>query len=115
MSHPLDLPLAYIALVTIVSLCLPAMATSFVQLQDNTPINRFYEDVDGCGTPESITSFSNRRCKILILLFSISGVIVSVFLFLLEILGGENSDRKLETGVMASSWVSVNTAMYYVC
>jgi hypothetical protein len=111
MSHPLDLPLACIALVAITSLCLPAMATAFAQLRNNWPINRFYEDVDGCGTPESITVFSNRQCKIWILVFSTFGFVVSISILLLEILGGGNYDRKLETGIMASSWVSVNTAL----
>ncbi|KAF2827753.1 hypothetical protein CC86DRAFT_289304 [Ophiobolus disseminans] len=114
MSHPLDLPLACIALVTIASLCLPAIVTTFVQLRNHRPINRFYEDVDGCGTPESITAFSNRRCKILILVFSTFGVVVSVSIFRLEILRGGNYDRKLETGVMAGSWYASRHDTYGV-
>lgn len=111
MVCPLDLTLAWISLGTIALLCLPAVSTALFGQQNNGPIDRFYEDIDGSGTPESIAAFSNRRCKFLILVFATLGFTITVSIFLLEIMGGNRCDGTLEAGFIGSSWVSVNTAL----
>jgi len=107
MSQPIDLPLACAVLFIIVSSCLPAITGLFTQLYNNAPRNYFYEDVDGCGTPESIALFSNRSYKNVIIFFSASGFGISVALLILECSGRANYGTKLEAGIFTSAWVSL--------
>jgi len=108
MNQPIDLPLASAVLVIIVSSCLPAITGLLIQLYNNAPRNYFYEDADGCGTPESVALFSNRSCKNIILFFSAAGFGISVALVILECSGTANHGTKLEAGIFTSAWVSLN-------
>ena len=109
MSQSVDLPLVFAALAIIASSCLPAIAAILTQLRSNRPRDRFYEDADGHGTPETIAKFSNRGSKIVILFFSASGFGTSVAILVLEVLGKASYERRLETGLLTSSWVGLNT------
>lgn len=71
-SQPV-LPMAYAVVAVVALFSLPALATIRAQWQSRMPKDHFYEDEDGCATPESLVAFSNRKHKAAILLFSAVG------------------------------------------
>jgi hypothetical protein len=108
-GQSLDLAFSWTALAITTSLCLPAVATFLNELRYNRPRDRFYEDRDGCGTPDTIAKFSNRSFKFAILFLSAMGLSISLVILILEYLGRANYEWRLETGLLTSSWVRLIT------
>lgn len=106
MSQYFTMPFVCLILVITAGLSLPAITAVFVQLKNKRPRNCFYEDVDGYGTPETITRFSNGGVKTAILLFAILGNGISVVILLVLILPNGAVDQILELGLFTGAWVS---------
>lgn len=78
------------------------------QWRSGKPRDRFYEDVDGTATPETIAEFSNKGIKTILLLFSIIGISSSVGYLTLVCLHKVSDGWVLQSSLHTASWVCSN-------
>lgn len=80
---------------------------AFIHLRSGKPRDRFYEDFDGCATPESLASFSNRRSKVCLLVFSALGVAISASGSMISFFNESDYSWIFRDGLNTSAWVRI--------
>lgn len=85
-----------------------ALTSVFRQLRSGKPKDRFYEDRDGCATPQSLAAFSTKGIKVLILLFSAFGAGTSAASLILSSLHSDDDELILENALRTATWVSLH-------
>lgn len=102
---PDDFPTLFEAGTALVGLLTLRAASAVVDRLNNRDVKQeIYEDDDGRATPESMKAFSTTRPKIAIVLFSATGLVISILLVLVT---QRDSVVTLENLVLiAASWVS---------
>lgn len=108
MNQHLAVPLSSIALAITTLTTLAALASVFRQLRNGKPKDRYYEDADGCATPESLADFSTRGTKGTILLVSVFGAGTSAAGLVLSFLHNVDDDLILENTLHTAAWVSLH-------
>ncbi|RSL63832.1 hypothetical protein CEP53_004278 [Fusarium sp. AF-6] len=103
-KQQLAVPLSYAALAITVLATIAALTSVFRLLRSGKPKDRFYEDADGCATPESLADFSTKGTKAVILLFSAFGAGTSAASLVLSSLHDENDDLILENALGTATW-----------
>ncbi|KAH6657339.1 P-loop containing nucleoside triphosphate hydrolase protein [Truncatella angustata] len=83
-------------------LSIPAIVSSAAQLKNREPRTEVYEDEDGKSTPEAVKAYTAKIPKAFILLFSLTGLGLSIALAVLSTLGETN-------GIFLENWFSVGT------
>lgn len=87
-------------------IALPAFFAQLSQIRDRTPRDNFYQDVDGKSTPETMAAFSNTKPKVCLLIFSITGLGLSLAVTVLSILHPLGDGLALENWLSNGCWVS---------
>ena len=102
MDKPVNLVLVCVALGVTIFSSLFALSVLFSQFHGIRPSNHSYEDADGSGT--SVPS-SDQIWKIAILFLSVSGLGVSIAIFVFQPTGKLSDGWELTTGLFVIVWV----------
>ncbi|KAF4472248.1 ATP-dependent bile acid permease [Fusarium albosuccineum] len=104
MSQTLSVALSSVALTIAALSAFVALLAVFGQLRSGKPKDRFYEDVDGIATPESLAKFSNKGAKTGILLSSACGAGTSIGSLVLLSLSKVKNESILKSGLQVAAW-----------
>ncbi|KAF5008190.1 hypothetical protein FDECE_5523 [Fusarium decemcellulare] len=104
MSQTLSVALNCVALTIAALSAFVALLAVFSQLRSGKPKDRFYEDVDGIATPDSLVRFSNKGAKTGILLFSACGAGTSIGSLVLSSLSKVKDGSIVENGLQMAAW-----------
>ncbi|KAJ3541459.1 hypothetical protein NM208_g4600 [Fusarium decemcellulare] len=104
MSQTLSVALSSVALAIVAFLAFVALLVVFGQWRSGKPKDRFYEDVDGTATPESLAKFSNKGAKTGILFFSACGAGTSIGSLVLSSLSKLKDGSVVENGLQMAAW-----------
>lgn len=80
----------------------PAVVSLAAQLRNRESQPEIYEDEDGKSTPEAVKAYSAKIPKFFVLLFSVTGLGLSIALAVLSTLGESY-------GLFLQNWFSVGT------
>ncbi|EEU35999.1 uncharacterized protein NECHADRAFT_49776 [Fusarium vanettenii 77-13-4] len=108
MNQHLAVPLSCAALAITVLTTIAALTSVFRQLRSGKPKDRFYDDRDGCATPQSLAAFSTKGIKALILLFSAFGAGTSAASLILSSLHSDDDELILENALRTATWQHKN-------
>ncbi|KAF4979956.1 hypothetical protein FZEAL_3942 [Fusarium zealandicum] len=107
MSEALTIGLGSATLAITAFSTLAALIAVYSQCRHGKPKDRFYEDVDGCATPDSLTKFTNNGVKITIFLYSLCGTSTSIGSLVLSSLHRVEEGLILENSFHTTAWALV--------
>lgn len=88
------------ALALVLLLTLPSLISIASHLRNPKPKSNTYEDKDGIATEKSVAEYSAKIPKISLAILAISGLALSIFLAVLNIVGEDD-------GMFVENWLNV--------
>ena len=87
-------------------LTFPSVFAVTSHFRESRPKSEIYEDKDGIASEESMAAYSAKAPKIILSIFTVTGLLTSISLSIFGTLNGDHDFMFIQNWLIAAQWVS---------